>query len=61
MFHQAKWDEPLIIERSAAGKIGHNPAKPSDLERKIVGQNVWSIVPKSLLRNGLAPLPEVSI
>jgi glycine dehydrogenase subunit 2 len=60
LFHQAKWDEPLIIERSSTGKIGHSPAKPSEIERKIVGTNVWSNVPKALLRNGLPPLPEVS-
>src|SRR5436853_4699297 len=60
MFHQAKWDEPLIIERSASGKRGHNPVKPSDIERKVVGQNVWNSVPSALLRNGLPPLPEVS-
>src|SRR5437660_6387452 len=60
MFQQAKWDEPLIIERSAGGKRGHNPVKPSDIERKVVGQNVWNSVPSALLRNGLPPLPEVS-
>src|SRR5436853_793642 len=60
MFHQAKWDEPLIIERSASGKRGHNPVKPSDIERKVVGQNVWNSVPSALVRNGLPRLPEVS-
>jgi glycine dehydrogenase subunit 2 len=60
MFHQAKWDEPLIIERSASGKKGHNPTRPSDIERKIVGPDPWNSVPKTLLRNGLPPLPEVS-
>src|SRR3989442_14755528 len=60
MFHQAKWDEPLIIERSASGKKGHNPAIPSDIERKIVGPDPWNNLPKALLRNGLPPLPEVS-
>src|SRR3989441_10726928 len=60
MFHQAKWDEPLIIERSASGKRGHNPARPSDIEWKITGSDPWNNVPKALLRNGLPPLPEVS-
>ncbi|HEV2120010.1 MAG TPA: aminomethyl-transferring glycine dehydrogenase subunit GcvPB [Candidatus Bathyarchaeia archaeon] len=60
MYHQAKWDEPLIIERSGDGKKGHNPAIPSDIERKIVGQDIWKSVPKALLRNGLPPLPEIS-
>jgi len=60
MFHQAKWDEPLIIERSASGKVGHRPSKPTDVERKIVGQNVWDTIPKALLRSDLPPLPEIS-
>ena len=60
MFHQAKWDEPLIIERSMSGKMGARPAGNSDIERKIVGDNVWSTIPKALLRSGLPPLPEVS-
>lgn len=60
MYHQAKWDEPLIVERSESGKRGHFPARPTELERKIVGQDVWRIVPKALLRNGPPPLPEVS-
>ena len=60
MFHQAKWDEPLLLERSALGKKGHNPTKPSDIERKVVGHDPWNNVPKALLRNGLPPLPEVS-
>src|SRR5438128_1470173 len=60
MFHQAKWDEPLIIERSASGKKGHSPARPSEVERKIVGPDPWNNVPRTLLRNGLPPLPELS-
>ena len=60
MFHQAKWNEPLIIERSGNGKRGHTPTRPSDIERKIVGRDTWSGVPKALLRNGPPPMPEVS-
>jgi glycine dehydrogenase subunit 2 len=60
LFHQAKWDEPLIIERSGTSKRGHNPARPSDIERKVIGQDPWSSVPKTLLRKGLPQLPEVS-
>ena len=60
MFHQAKWNEPLIIERSGNGKRGHTPARPSDIERKIVGADAWNGVPRALLRNGPPPLPEVS-
>ena len=60
MFHQAKWHEPLIIERSGNGKRGHTPARPSDIERKVVGRDPWNGVPKALVRSGLPPLPEVS-
>jgi glycine dehydrogenase subunit 2 len=60
MFHQAKWDEPLIIERSGSGKRGHNPARSGDIELKVVGQDLRKSVPKELLRNELPPLPEVS-
>jgi len=60
LFHQAKWNEPLIIERSGNGKRGHTPARPSDIERKIVGADAWNGVPRALLRNGPPPLPEVS-
>ncbi len=59
MYHQATWDEPLIIEKSQAGKRGHIPTGPSDIERKIAGDLV-DAVPSVLRRNGLPPLPEVS-
>jgi len=59
MYHQASWDEPLIIERSQPGKRGHNPARPGDIERKIAG-DLGDAVPSALRRNGLPPLPEVS-
>jgi glycine dehydrogenase subunit 2 len=60
MFHQAKWDEPLIIERSGSGKRGHSPTRAGDIEQKVVGQDPWKSVPKALLRSELPPLPEVS-
>ena len=60
MFHQAKWGEPLVIERSGTGKRGHSPARPSDIEKRVVGKSPWNNVPKALLRSGLPPLPEVS-
>src|SRR2546427_135683 len=59
MYHQATWDEPLIIEKSQAGKRGHIPTGPSDIERKIAG-DLGDVVPSILRRNGLPPLPEVS-
>src|SRR6266516_4876511 len=59
MYHQATWDEPLIIEKSQAGKRGHIPTGPSDIERKIAG-DLGDAVPSVLRRNSLPPLPEVS-
>src|SRR5256885_7031489 len=59
MYHQATWDEPLIIEKSQAGKRGHIPTGPSDIERKIAG-DLGSAVPMALRRNGAPPIPEVS-
>ena len=59
-YHQASWDEPLILDRSEPGKIGHNPIRPSEIEEKLVGEDVWKLVPSSLRREGPAPLPELS-
>ncbi|HZY95371.1 MAG TPA: aminomethyl-transferring glycine dehydrogenase subunit GcvPB [Candidatus Bathyarchaeia archaeon] len=59
MFHQATWNEPLIIERSRPGKIGHNPERPSPTEEKTVG-NLLELVPSSLRRDDLPKLPELS-
>ena len=58
MYHQATWDEPLIIERSQTGKIGHMIRPPSDTEKRTAGDR--ESVPSSLRRRGLPPLPEVS-
>ncbi len=59
MYHQASWDEPLLIERSQHGKIGHLPSQPSQLETKTVG-DASRLVPESLRRQGPPPLPELS-
>ncbi len=59
MYRQARWDEPLIIDRSQPGKIGHLPTRPSEVEMNTSG-NVIKLVPSSLRRNGAPPLPEVS-
>ncbi len=59
-YHQATWDEPLILERSQPGKIGHNPVRPSEMEKKFVGEDVWKSVPTALTREGSPPLPELS-
>ncbi len=60
MFHQASWDEPLIIERSQPGKIGHSPTRPTEIEKRTVGGDPWEAVPSSLRREDPPPLPEVS-
>ena len=59
MFHQATWNEPLIIEKSKPGKVGHSPTRASKKEREIV-REMESLVPKVLRRSGLAKLPELS-
>src|SRR5437773_10834027 len=59
MYRQARWDEPLIIDRSQPGKIGHLPMTPSEVEMNTPG-NVMDLVPSSLRRNDPPPLPEVS-
>ena len=59
MYRQARWDEPLIIDRSQPGKIGHLPMRPSEVEMNTSG-NVMDLVPSALHRNGPPPLPEVS-
>src|SRR6266516_5972767 len=58
-YHQASWDEPLLIEKSQPGKIGHLPTEPSETERKIVG-NAIEAIPHSLRRNSAPNLPELS-
>jgi glycine dehydrogenase subunit 2 len=59
MYHQASWNEPLIIERSHAGKIGHIAAKPSEVELAAVS-DLSRAIPSSLRRGNPPPLPEVS-
>src|SRR5256712_9489692 len=58
-FHQATWEEPLIIEKSQKGKIGHNPITPNSHETSAVGDPLREI-PTRLLRVTDAPLPELS-
>ena len=59
MYHQASWEEPLIIERSEPGKIGHRPTEPSEIEKRIAG-GIEKAIPLALRRNGVPPLPQVS-
>jgi glycine dehydrogenase subunit 2 len=59
MYHQASWDEPLLIEKSQPGKIGHLPMRASHDERKLVG-SVLNNIPETLRRSGAPLLPELS-
>src|SRR6266567_6124318 len=59
-FHQAAWKEPLIIERSRAGKVAHVPALPTQHETAVAGEDPLGIVPRPLLRESPPPLPELS-
>ena len=59
MYRQARWDEPLIIDRSQPGKIGHLPMRPSEVEMNTSGK-AMGLIPSALRRDGPPPLPEVS-
>ena len=58
-FHQARWNEQTIFERSSPGKVGHLVPKADPEETKIVG-DVLKLIPKKLLREKAPLLPEVS-
>src|SRR6266571_2254570 len=59
-FHQAAWDEPLIIERSGAGKVAHLPPRPTEREASVLGSDPMKIVPQELRRVNPPVLPELS-
>ena len=59
-YHQASWEEPLIIERSQEGKRGHNPPAPTHEEIKVLGKEPWTRIPRELARESPPRLPEVS-
>lgn len=56
---QAKWDEPLLFERSNPGVVGHDfpPVEP-DI-KKVVGK-LGEILPSKMFRKELPKIPEVS-
>jgi glycine dehydrogenase subunit 2 len=58
-FHQAKWDEPLLFERSRAGTVGYSFPEPSTAIQKLLPKPRSSI-PKSLRRKDPPTLPELS-
>ncbi|MFX1318526.1 MAG: aminomethyl-transferring glycine dehydrogenase subunit GcvPB [Promethearchaeota archaeon] len=58
-FHQAKWDEPLIFERSRVGAIGYSLPEPSKTIQNLL-PNPLSTIPKNLRRKIQPSLPELS-
>ncbi len=56
---QAKWDEPLLFERSNPGVVGHVFPKAEPDVTKIVGK-ISDIIPSKMIRKGLPKIPEVS-
>ena len=56
---QAKWEEPLLFERSNPGVVGHIfPAAEPDV-KKVVGK-LGDIIPSKMTRKELPKIPEVS-
>jgi glycine dehydrogenase subunit 2 len=58
-FRQAKWDEPLIFERSREGSIGYSLPEPSKAIQKMLPKPL-SIIPENLRRKTPPLLPELS-
>jgi len=58
-FKQARWNEPLIFEKSESGKIGHLVPEPTEEEKKSI-KDPEKLIPEKLLRKTLPSLPEVS-
>ncbi|TFG96400.1 glycine dehydrogenase subunit 2 [Candidatus Thorarchaeota archaeon] len=56
---QAKWNEPLLFERTNPGVIAHRFPTPEDAIRKQVGK-LSDIIPESMARKNPPKLPEVS-
>jgi glycine dehydrogenase subunit 2 len=58
-FRQAKWDEPLIFERSREGSIGYSLPEPSKVVQKMLPKPI-STIPENLRRKTPPLLPELS-
>ncbi len=58
-FHQARWDEPIIMELGNPGERGVLVPQASSKVKSQVGE-VSEIVPKGLLRKNAPKLPEMS-
>ena len=59
MFKQAKWSEPLIFEQSTKGRVAFQPEKLED-NIKTSLQSALSKISKSVIRDSILALPEVS-
>ena len=59
MFHQAKWDEPIIFELSKAGERGINvPRVEVEIEERF--ENARTLIPTTMIRAKKPNLPEIS-
>ena len=58
-FHQARWDEPIIMELGSAGERGVYVPEPGDQVKEKTGE-VSELLPKSLQRKKAPKLPEMS-
>ncbi len=58
-FHQARWDEPMIMEMGSAGERGVLIPPVSDKIQETAGE-AESLVPEGLLRKKAPKLPEMS-
>lgn len=58
-FHEARWDEPIIMELGNPGERGVFVPKASEKVREIAG-SVDDILPKGLKRENAPKLPEMS-
>ncbi|TXT56584.1 MAG: putative glycine dehydrogenase (decarboxylating) subunit 2 [Candidatus Thorarchaeota archaeon] len=56
---QAKWDEPLLFERSIPGVMAHQVPIAEEKIRKEIG-SLDSLIPEAMRRKGYPNLPEVS-
>jgi glycine dehydrogenase subunit 2 len=56
---QAKWEEPLLFERTNPGVVGHIFPAAEDDVKKVVGK-LGDIIPSKMTRKELPKIPEVS-
>src|ERR1700740_2599074 len=56
-FHQASWNEPILLELSHPGERGITPPQ---IEAELIGDDPLAGVPEALRRSRLPRLPELS-